>query len=136
MKKFYSFPDQGLVKYVPQPIQHLAIREKAQNEGGKIIFYYMEDTVTVVSQSVLLSKLYILSSKSNGIVFFSLDQFRYGSQLNLKLLKTILGKKIEIHFACENYCILNDDQFNDDLDFLLLVDHSLRFDTEGFIDRL
>jgi hypothetical protein len=136
MKKFYSFPDQGFVRFIPQPLQHLAIKEKAQSVGGSIIFYYMEDMVTVASQSVLLSKLPIISSNSHGIVFFSLHQFRYGNGFNLKLMKHILDKKMVIHFARENFSILNEDQFYNCVDFLLLVDHSARCDTEGFLGRL
>jgi hypothetical protein len=103
----------------------MAIRAAAERVGGSIIFYYMENHLTVAEQAVLESKLEMLA-QADGIIFFSLHQFRYGDRLHLGLMLKLLAVGLEIHFAVENISLYGTKDLHDIADFLLLVDHSLR----------
>lgn len=107
MKNFYSCLDTGFIKYVPQPLQHLAISDKAGKLGGKVVFYTAEDFETLESQGVIKAKVQEKSEKFDGIIFFTLKQFFYGGKLNFKFLKFILDSGYEVHFARENISISN-----------------------------
>lgn len=104
MKDFFSCPDTGFLKYVPQPIQHIVIADKASKLGGKITFYAPEDFETLKTQGVTRSKL-SQRPAVDGIIFFTLKQFCYGEKLNFSLLRNILDSKYEVHFARENLSI-------------------------------
>jgi hypothetical protein len=126
MKKFYSFLDTGFVKYVPQAMQHLTIRETAKKVGGRILFYFMEDTRTVVSQTALISKLSMMSSNADGIVFFSIYQFGYDEKFHIAIMRRILEMNLELHFSRENISICSVAQLEESTDFILLVTNSQR----------
>lgn len=106
MKDYFSCPDTGFLKYVPQPIQHIVIADKAGKLDGKITFYSAEDFETLTTQGVIKSKLAGRPPVS-GIIFFTLKQFCYGEKLNFALLTDILKSGYEIHFARENISILD-----------------------------
>ncbi len=125
MKSFYSWLDGGLS--VPQPLQHLAIRDKAQKAGGRIVFYSMEDLQTLPEQSILRAKLQKAKSL-DGIVFFALQQFRYGPVFDFALLRRILGMKLEVHFAREGLSFLSEKDLHALFPFLLSVDYTKRRD--------
>ena len=127
MKSFYSCIDAGLV--VPQPIQHLAIRDKAQKAGGLVTFYGSEESKTLKTQTFIKAKLQ-RSTGLDGVIFFSLHQFRYGPSFNFKLLRTILGLNLEVHFAREGVSILNAAQLDELFPFLISVDYTTRRDQD------
>lgn len=112
MKSFFSFLDTGFIKYVPQPLQHVAVANKAANMGGGVTFSTGEDLDTLVSQGVLRSKIEEKPA-IDGLVFFSVRQFFYGGDLNIKLLGSILDGGYEIHFARENFSILTKEELDD-----------------------
>ena len=105
MKDFYSWSDVGFVKYVPQPIQHIVMADKASKAGGRVAFYSGEDFETMKTQGVFREKLAERPS-IDGIVFFTLKQFCYGENLNFDLLRETLDSGYEVHFARENMSIV------------------------------
>jgi len=106
MKDYFSCPDTGFLKYVPQPIQHIVIADKAGKLNGKITFYAPEDFETLATQGVIKSKLAGRPPVS-GIIFFTFKQFCYGEKLNFALLRDILKSGYEVHFARESISILD-----------------------------
>ena len=104
MKEYFSCPDTGFLKYVPQPIQHIVLADKAGKLDGKITFYAPEDFETLATQGVIKEKL-ALKPIVSGVIFFTLKQFCYGDGLNFDLMRNILDAGYEIHFARENMSI-------------------------------
>ena len=123
MKSFYSCIDAGFV--APSSLQHLAIREMAQKMGGKITFYGSEEAKTLRTQGFMRSKLQRLDG-IDGICFFSFHQFRYGSKIDWELLKMILGRGLEIHFAREGLSLMSLKDLEDKYTFLYSIDYTLR----------
>lgn len=104
MKGFYGCLDAGFVKYVPQPLQHLALANKASKLGGELLFYTAEDFETLVSQGTIKAKM-AEQPAVDGFIFFTIRQFFYGEKLNLNLMNSMLDQKYEIHFAREDLSI-------------------------------
>lgn len=125
MKSFYSCIDAYLP--APQPEQHLVIREKAKKEGGGIIFYGAEEYRSAAAQSFIVPKLK-RTEGLDGVVFFTLNQFRYGNELNIKRMYEILDLGLELHFAREDLSFRTRDELAKRLDFLLVVDYTKRRD--------
>jgi hypothetical protein len=125
MKRFYSCIDSTLL--VPQPVQHLVIKDRAEKAGGSIVFYGAEDQKGLRSQPFILPKLR-RTPDIDGVVFFTFHQFRYGSELNFFLLKTLLQEKYETHFGREGLSIATVDELNELYPFLMSIDYTLRRD--------
>ena len=125
MKQFYSCIDAGFT--TPSSIQHLAIREMAAKVGGKIAFYGSEEARTLKSQAFIRSRLNRLDG-IDGICFFSLHQFRYRSELDWEVLRLILGKGLEIHFAREGFSLYSIEELEKKHFFLFSVDYTMRKD--------
>lgn len=117
---FYSFPDVGFLKAVPQPLQHLAIKEMANNLNGKISFYGTELPETIKSQEILENQLDRLKNE-DGIIFFSLRQFFYSGNLNIKLINKAHKMKLDLFFARENFNLKHQTSEND---ILMLIAHN------------
>ena len=105
MKEFYSWPDVGFLKYLPNSIQHVVINDKASKLDGRITFYAAEDFETLATQGVIKEKI-AQRPPVAGIIFFTLKQFCYGERFNFGLLRDILDSGYEVHFARENMSIL------------------------------
>jgi len=106
MKEFYSWPDVGFLKYLPNSIQHVVINDKASKLDGRITFYAAEDFETLATQGVIKEKIAQRPSVA-GIIFFTLKQFCYGERFNFSLLRDIVNSGYEVHFARENMSILD-----------------------------
>lgn len=128
MKTFYSCIDAGLT--VPQSVQHLVIRERAQKAGGAVTFYGSEEAKTLASQIFIKAKLEKCRDIFDGVIFFTLHQFRYGQDFNWQLLREILDLGIEVHFAREGLSIASTDDLKEVFPFLMSVDYTLRRDTD------
>lgn len=111
MKNYYSWIDTAFVKYVPQPMQHLAANEQAKRLGGKIVFYNGEDFKTLSTHSVIKSKIE-QKPEIDGIIFFTLKQFFNEGKLNLLVLKWILERGYEVHFSRENVKICSKEELD------------------------
>jgi hypothetical protein len=99
MKQFYSCVD--VLLPAPFPEQHELSKRKAVNEGGQIVFYGSEEYRVAKQQPFILGKL-SRTPGIDGVVFFSIDQFCYGEQFNLRLLRDILKLNLSVHFARED----------------------------------
>jgi hypothetical protein len=108
MKSYYACLDTGYVKYVPQPLQHLAIGEKASRLDGNVTFYTAEDYESLETQGVIKAKLGEKIDKTDGIIFFSLRQFDHATGFDFEFLRWILDSGYEVHFARENLSIPDD----------------------------
>ena len=126
MSSFYSCPDTGFVKYVPQWLQHMAIADLARKQGGNISFYAMEDFESLPSQMVIKGKL-LERPEVDGFVFFTLRQFLYLGNLNLKFLELLLESGYSVHFARESLSIQNIEE--------LKVQFPLLFATQWVFER-
>ena len=104
MKSYYACLDTAYVKYVPQPLQHLSVSNKANKLAGEVTFYTMEDMGSLASQGAMRAKLEERPAV-DGIICFSMQQFFYSGKLNLKLLSNVLDSGYEIHFSKEDISI-------------------------------
>ena len=104
MKAYYACLDTGFVKYCPQPLQHLAVANKASKLDGSISFYTMEDFDCLAFQTTVKSKIEEKPSVV-GIIYFTIRQFFYGGCLDLKFMRFILDRGYEVHFAREDISI-------------------------------
>jgi hypothetical protein len=125
MKTFYSCIDATIS--APQPEQHLMIREKAKREGGAITFYGAEEYQAVASQPFIQWKL-ARTPGLDGVVFFTIHQFRRSGELNFPLLRALLGGGLEVHFARENLSYRTLTELNEAMPLLLVVDYVERRD--------
>jgi len=99
MKQFYSCIDVTLP--APQPEQHELIRKIAISQQGKVIFYGAEEYSVAACQPYIHYKLR-RTPGIDGVIFFTINQFCYGTTFNLKLLRDILNDSMSVHFAREN----------------------------------
>lgn len=130
MKSFYSCTDNGLI--VPQPIQHVIIRNAAQKAGGAVTFYGAEDPLVLEFQPFIRVKLK-RTPGLDGVVFFTLQQFMYGESFDYKLLREILASGLEVHFAREGISLLNEKDLDDAFAFIASIDFTKRRDAgEGW----
>jgi hypothetical protein len=111
MKTYYACLDCAFVKYAPQPLQHLAVGNKASKQGGEISFYTLEDFDTLTNQGATKFKL-AERPAVDGLIFFTLRQFFYGG-LNLDFMASILDHGYEVHFAREDISIVNKKALDD-----------------------
>lgn len=103
-KTFYSCLDVASIREVPQPIQHLANNRMAEQAGGEIVFYLTEDGYTCATHEVILARLKT-SSHVDGVVFFRLGQFARGGQIHAGVMRDLVQKNYELHFARERISI-------------------------------
>ena len=129
MKRFFSCIDARLL--VPQPIQHLAIRDKAQKAGGVVIFYGAEEIKALKFQPFIKTKLHRLhqAGELDGVVFFTVHQFRYGPAFNFDLLRHVLDMNLELHFAREGLSFLKPSDLDALFPLLLSADYTERRDS-------
>lgn len=137
MKIYYSCLDTGFVKYASQPLQHLANNNKANNLGGKIIFYTSEDFKSLASHGVIKAKLKEQGKKVNGVIFFTIRQFFYGGKLNLKFLGEMIKRGYEVHFSRENISIFDQNDLDEVFPMLYVSQFVIQRDeTKNFIKNV
>ena len=117
---YYSFPDVGFLRAVPLPLQHLAIKDMAKNLHGKITFYGTELRETLKSQGILEFQLERLNNEK-GIILFSIRQFFYSGNLNVKLIQKAHEYNLDLFFARENFSLKSK---SSNQDILLLIAYS------------
>lgn len=122
MKAYYACLDTGFVKYCPQPLQHLAIGNKASKLDGSVSFYTMEDFDGLAFQGAAKSKIEEKPAVA-GIIYFTVRQFFYGGGLDLKFMKFILDRGYEVHFAREDISIPNMASLDDIFPMLYSAQH-------------
>ena len=136
MKSYYSCLDCASVRQIPQPLQHLAIADKADKLGGTVVFYTAEEFETLASQEIMRMKV-AEAPEMAGVIFFTLRQFGYGGHLNLEFLESMLAQGYEVHFAREDLSLLNEAELDSCYPLLFAYDHVSRRDEEmAFSARL
>ena len=125
MKRFYSWIDTPTL--APQSLQHLAIHEYAKKVGGGIVFFGSEDNSTLSSQAGIAAKLRSTLS-TEGFIFFTIHQFRYGDSLNWKLLKSIIMSGMEVHFARDGISLYSSEDLSRQFNLLHSIDFTVRRD--------
>lgn len=133
MKNFYSCVDCFLA--TTQPIQNLVMREKAKRAGGAVSFYGSEDPRAARAQSFILPKL-LRTPGIDGVIFFSLEQFRLGDRPNIPLMREILERGYELHFAKEDISMCTAQDLERWLDFILVIDFAKRRDKSEWWRRI
>lgn len=104
MTDYYACLDTGFVKYCPQPLQHLAVADKASKLGGGISFYTMEDFRGLPFQGAVKAKIEERPAVA-GIIYFTVRQFFYGGHFDARFLRFVLDQGYEVHFAREDISI-------------------------------
>ena len=107
MKSYYSCLDSLLT--TPQAEQHFWIKKMAETKNGQVVFYGAEEYFVSNIQPFILNKLK-RTPNLNGVIFFTIDQFCYGEELNIFLMIEIIKIGLSIHFAREEISILNNIQ--------------------------
>jgi hypothetical protein len=127
VKTFFSCIDASIP--APQPVQHLVIRDRANKVGGAILFYGAEDVLGLGRQPFIRLKLTRLKEKGlDGVIFYTVHQFRYGGDFDYGLVRFIHGLGLEVHFACEGIAIRNEEELRTIFPFLMAVDFTSRRD--------
>ncbi len=124
MKAYYACLDTGFVKYCPQPLQHLAIGNKASNLDGSVSFYTMEDFETLANQGTAKGKIEEKPAVS-GIIYFTVRQFFYSGKFDLRFMRYILERGYEVHFAREDISIPNFEALDEVFPMLYSAQHLL-----------
>ena len=112
MKNFFSFPDTRSVDKIPQGIQHLIIGDMARQCGGQVTFYSMENTLTLDSHQILISKIH---SKPNidGFIFLTTEQIFKNMNRGTKIMNLLLQNNWEAHFSIEKISLKSKDDLEE-----------------------
>ena len=127
IKNYYSCLDPKVI--APQNEQHELISKTAKANGGKIVFYGSEDFFVSATQPFIYEKLK-RTPNLDGVIFFTLNQFCYGHEMNFPLLAKILKLELNIHFAREKISLLTIDDFQQNFIQLRSYAHTQK---NGFI---
>ena len=100
----------------------------AQKLGGKIVFYTAEDFQTLGTMGVIKSKIEENQPGISGIVFFTLRQFFYSGELNLKFMHYMLDRGLEIHCSRENLSITSREELDEKFSILYATQYVLKRD--------
>ena len=130
MKSYYSCIDNGFVRFAPQPLQHLAIADKAKKLDGRVVFYTAEDPQSLETHGVIRSKLKEQEKNVDGVIFFTVRQFFYGG-FKYKILKSIRDQLKEVHFARENISVFSQDDLDALFPLLYANQYVLQRDGDG-----
>lgn len=126
-KAFYANLDSVSVRQTPQPLQHQAIAQYAAQQGGKVIYYIMEEWYTLASQEVLRQKVAEKPAVA-GFVFFRLAQFYYDGKPKISLMSEMLERGLELHFARERISIRSKAELEAQVPLILACSHVERRD--------
>ena len=107
-KSFYSCLDPKIV--APQSEQHTLITTIAAENGGLVVFYGAEDYFCAAKQPFIYNKLK-RTPNLDGVIFFTINQFCYGEEINTKLILDIVQLGLSVHFAREKLDILDFESF-------------------------
>ncbi len=105
----YIFSRPFLGERVPQHVQNLVIRDYCKKNQFQFLLsateYAMPDSDIMLKQ--VISEL----DKINGIVAYSIFQLPINREDRVIAIRSILEQKKEIHFACEDMRIQNNEDF-------------------------
>ena len=105
----YIFSRPFLEERVPQHVQNIIIRDYCSKNN---FHYLLSATEYAMPHSdVMLKHILEQLDEIDGIIAYSIFQLPENFKSRYSIIKQIIKKKKEFHFACENMSIQNDDDF-------------------------
>lgn len=105
----YIFSRPFLGERVPQHVQNLVIRDYCKKNQFQFLLSATE--YTMPNSDIMLKQVISELDKINGIVAYSLFQLPINNEDRVITIRSILEQKKEIHFACEDMRIQNNEDF-------------------------
>lgn len=105
-KKYYSVLDISILDILPQRFQIQILENYLNNISGSSVFYTIESINSRDKQSILKRKL-TEKPQVDGFIFYSLIQFCYSKNINMKLISEILNSSYELIFYREEIHLKN-----------------------------
>lgn len=105
-KKYYSVLDISILDILPQRFQIQILKNYLKNISGSSVFYTIESINSRDKQSILKRKL-TEKPRVDGFIFYSLIQFCYSKNINMKLISEILESSYELIFYREEIHLKN-----------------------------
>ena len=105
----YIFSRPFLGERVPQHVQNLVIRDYCKKNQFQFLLSATE--YTMPNSDIMLKQVISELDKINGIVAYSLFQLPINHEDRVIIIRSILEQKKEIHFACEDMRIQNNEDF-------------------------
>ena len=105
-KKYYSVLDISILDILPQRFQIQILENYLNNKNGSSVFYTIESINSRDKQSIFKRKL-TEKPKVDGFIFYSLIQFCYSKNINMKLINEILNSSYELIFYREEMHLKN-----------------------------
>ena len=105
----YIFSRPFLGERVPQHVQNLVIRDYCKKNQFQFLLSATE--YAMPNSNIMLKQVISELDKINGIVAYSLFQLPINHEDRVIAIRSILEQKKEIHFACEDMRIQNNEDF-------------------------
>jgi|TARA_B100001741_G_scaffold99012_1_gene81155 sporadic carbohydrate cluster protein (TIGR04323 family) len=105
----YIFSRPFLGERVPQHVQNLVIRDYCKKNQFQFLLSATE--YAMPNSDIMLKQVISELDKINGIVAYSLFQLPINHEDRVIAIRSILEQKKEIHFACEDMRIQNNEDF-------------------------
>ena len=105
----YIFSRPFLGERVPQHVQNLVIRDYCKKNQFQFLLSATE--YAMPNSDIMLKQVISELDKINGIVAYSIFQLPINREDRVIAIRSILEQKKEIHFACEDMRIQNNEDF-------------------------
>ena len=105
----YIFSRPFLGERVPQHVQNLVIRDYCKKNQFQFLLSATE--YAMPNSDIMLKQVISELDKINGIVAYSIFQLPINLEDRVVAIRSILEQKKEIHFACEDMRIQNNEDF-------------------------
>ena len=105
----YIFSQPFLGERVPQHVQNIVIRDYCSKNKFQYLLSAAEYAIN--GSDLMLQQTITEFDKIDGIVAYSIFQLPENWSTRQLIVKTFLNHKKEMHFACENMVIKNNDDF-------------------------
>ena len=105
----YIFSRPFLGERVPQHVQNLVIRDYCKK--NKFQFLLSATEYAIPNSDIMLKQMISELRKIDGIIAYSLFQLPIKYKNRFEIVNSILFQKKEIHFACEDMQIQNNEDF-------------------------
>ena len=105
----YIFSRPFMEERVPQHVQNIIIRDYCTKNNFQYLLSATE--YAMPNSHVMLKQIISELDEIDGIVAYSIFQLPENTLSRLSIIKEIIKQKKELHFACENMKIENNDDF-------------------------
>tara|TARA_Y100000768_G_scaffold349268_1_gene298703 strand:+ start:93 stop:488 length:396 start_codon:yes stop_codon:yes gene_type:complete len=122
--KGYIFSRKFYDERVPQHIQNLVLRNYCQI--NKLNYLLSATEYAMKESSLMLNKLIKELKDIDGLIFYSLFQLPENNLERVKIYRTIINLKKEIHFAVEDMKLKNKNDIKD-IEQIILIKKTLPF---------